>query len=75
MTIHIKDGKEHDISYEEIDGLDEIDGDCQSALVFCNTCKKWEWHMLDRSIAAPWDIGDEERKPPKPFFRGLQDLD
>lgn len=42
--------KGHDLDYSEIDELDEIDGDEQLALIWCNTHRKYEWHSIDRDL-------------------------
>lgn len=47
----------HDLDLSQIDCLDEIDGDEQSALVWCNTHQRWEWHWIDREA-----LGTKRRK-------------
>lgn len=44
----LKDGKKHKLDLSEIDELDEISGDEQLALVWCDTHRKYEWHWLPR---------------------------
>jgi len=41
-------GGHHKIHPLEIDSLDEINGDEQLALVWCQTHQKWEWHWVPR---------------------------
>lgn len=48
MSAKIKRPQKHDIDPDDIDGLDEISGDEQYKLVWCRTCKKYEWHWLPR---------------------------
>ncbi|AWM24957.1 hypothetical protein [Sinorhizobium fredii] len=53
MTIELtetKNGKRiaHRLDTTQVDQLDEISGDEQQALVWCETHRKWEWHWLDR---------------------------
>jgi hypothetical protein len=43
-----RDEDVHDLDYSEIDELDEISGDEQLALIWCNTHETWEWHWIDR---------------------------
>jgi hypothetical protein len=38
--------EEHDLNTSQIDDKDEISGDEQQCLVWCNTHQKWEWHWL-----------------------------
>jgi hypothetical protein len=49
---------EHDLDYSEIDDLDEISGDEQLALVWCDTHRRFEWHWIPirrvRSGAPVW---------------------
>lgn len=40
--------EEHDIDPNDIDGLDEIDGDMQLTLVWCATHECYEWHWMPR---------------------------
>jgi hypothetical protein len=40
----------HDLDYAEIDDLDEISGDEQLALIWCNTHQKHEWQWI--AVAA-----------------------
>lgn len=53
MTIEVtetKNGKrtKHILDPSQVDQLDEISGDEQLALVWCETHRKWEWHWLVR---------------------------
>lgn len=53
ITTHTtKNGKKikHEIDPSQVDELDEISGDEQSALVWCETHKTWEWHWIDRDM-------------------------
>ena len=50
---------EHDLDYSEIDELDEISGDEQQALIWCDTHRKFEWHW-----AAVEDLGVRRRPSP-----------
>jgi hypothetical protein len=55
MTITIyttKDRKrtKHEVDPSQIDSLDEISGDEQQALVWCETHREWEWHWMDRDL-------------------------
>lgn len=53
ITIHIsKNGKKikHEVDPSQVDQLDEISGDEQQALVWCDTHKDWEWHWIDRDM-------------------------
>ncbi|MDX8495866.1 hypothetical protein RFN29_30425 [Mesorhizobium sp. VK22B] len=45
-----EDGKRirHVLDPAEIDSLDEISGDEQLTLIWCDVHKKHEWHWLDR---------------------------
>lgn len=38
--------EKHDLDTSQVDDLDEISGDEQLKLVWCNTHQKWEWHWL-----------------------------
>jgi hypothetical protein len=40
---------EHDLDYDHIDELDEISGDEQLVLIWCDNHRAWEWHWIDRS--------------------------
>lgn len=40
----------HELWCDEIDSLDEIDGDDQLALVWCEKHQKHEWHNLPRDV-------------------------
>lgn len=51
--------EEHDLDTSQIDDKDEISGDEQLMLVWCDTHQRWEWHWL------PIDI-EGRRKPPAP---------
>ena len=48
----VENGKtlKHVLDLAEIDDLDEISGDEQLALVWCDIHQKHEWHWLDRSL-------------------------
>lgn len=39
----------HVLDPTQVDQLDEISGDEQLALVWCETHREWEWHWLDRT--------------------------
>lgn len=45
--------KQHDLDYAEIDDLDEISGDEQLALIWCNTHRKYEWQWVAIDVAQP----------------------
>lgn len=47
-----KNGKRirHDIDPTQVDSLDEISGDEQLALVWCETHKDWEWNRVEREL-------------------------
>ena len=36
----------HNIDYADIDEKDEISGDEQLCLIWCWTCKGYEWHWI-----------------------------
>lgn len=36
----------HDLDYSNIDDKDEISGDEQLCLIWCDTHKKYEWHWI-----------------------------
>lgn len=38
--------EEHLLDVSQIDERDEIDGDEQYCLVWCNTHQAWEWHWI-----------------------------
>lgn len=38
--------KEHVLDYSDIDDYDEISGEEQLTLIWCNTHKQYEWHWL-----------------------------
>lgn len=38
--------EKHDLDHDQIDDRDEISGDEQLCLVWCNTHCAWEWHWL-----------------------------
>jgi len=40
----------HEIDCGQVDSLDEISGDEQLALVWCETHQDWEWHWVDRDL-------------------------
>ncbi|EPE98596.1 hypothetical protein [Rhizobium grahamii] len=46
-----KNGKTvvHDLDPSQVDSLDEISGDEQLALVWCETHRTWEWHWVERT--------------------------
>lgn len=44
-----RDDDVHDLDFTEIDELDEISGDEQLALIWCDTHGTWEWHWVDRA--------------------------
>lgn len=39
----------HRLDTSQVDQLDEISGDEQLALIWCETHRKWEWHWIDRA--------------------------
>ncbi|ASP84359.1 hypothetical protein CDO26_06940 [Sinorhizobium meliloti] len=39
----------HRLDPSQVDELDEISGDEQQALVWCESHKSWEWHWIDRT--------------------------
>jgi hypothetical protein len=41
----------HELDYDEIDEVDEINGDEQLALVWCDTHGGYEWHWILRGGA------------------------
>ena len=41
-------GQQHDLDYGEIDELDEISGDEQFVLIWCETHQEYEWHWVLR---------------------------
>jgi hypothetical protein len=41
-------GEEHHVDPSDIDEGDEIDGDQQLCLVWCDTHQVYEWHWIDR---------------------------
>ena len=45
-----RDQGEHDLDFAEIDEKDEISGDEQYVLIWCNTHQKYEWHWVDRDL-------------------------
>ncbi|MBY3255563.1 MULTISPECIES: hypothetical protein [Rhizobium] len=49
--IETKNGKKvvHLVDPSQVDQLDEISGDEQHALVWCETHRAWEWHWIERS--------------------------
>lgn len=50
----------HILSTGNIDSLDEVDEECQLALVYCETHKKYEWHNLpQRLIGRPGTLTRE----------------
>ena len=57
----------HLLSTGDIDSLDEIDDDCQLALVLCLSHKKYEWHNLPREVIGY--TGTLERRT-RPGWRG-----
>lgn len=40
----------HEVDPAQVDSLDEISGDEQLALVWCETHNEWEWHWIDRDL-------------------------
>lgn len=48
MIEKMKNGERHLVDPNDIDELDEISGDEQSCLVWCETHKRYEWHWLER---------------------------
>ena len=46
------EGIYHDLDYSEIDELDEIDGDEQLSLIWCDAHEEYEWHWLYRGDIA-----------------------
>ena len=53
----------HFLDCDEIDELDEINGDSQLALVWCSTHNKYEWHNLSRSQIKSGGTLDTDAKP------------
>lgn len=54
MTIQVietKNGRKitHRLDTSQVDQLDEISGDEQLALVWCETHRTWEWHWIERT--------------------------
>ena len=51
-TYTTKNGKKikHEVDPSQVDQLDEIDGDEQQAMVWCETHEAWEWHWIDRDM-------------------------
>lgn len=49
--IEVKNGRRitHLVGPSQVDQLDEISGDEQYALVWCETHRNWEWHWIERS--------------------------
>jgi len=47
----VKHGRKiaHRLDPSQVDQLDEISGDEQLALVWCETHRKWEWHWIERA--------------------------
>lgn len=47
-----KNGKRirHQVDPALVDELDEISGDEQLALIWCETHRNWEWHWIDREL-------------------------
>jgi len=41
---------EHQLDYGQIDELDEISGDEQLVLIWCDSHQAWEWHWIDRNL-------------------------
>jgi hypothetical protein len=39
----------HELDYSEIDQEDEISGDEQLVLIWCNTHQDYEWHWIERA--------------------------
>lgn len=39
----------HDLDPGQVDELDEISGDQQLVLIWCNSHRAFEWHWVDRS--------------------------
>lgn len=50
-VIETKRGRKtiHRLDTSQVDQLDEISGDEQLALVWCETHRKWEWHWCERA--------------------------
>lgn len=44
------DPHRHVLNTGQIDSLDEIDEDCQLALVWCDSHQKYEWHNLPQEL-------------------------
>ena len=40
-------GKIHELDPHDVDERDEIDEYQQLCLVWCETCRKYEWHWID----------------------------
>lgn len=56
-TYTTKNGKRtrHQIDPSHVDSLDEISGDEQQALVWCETHKEFEWHWVERDLLGTSD--------------------
>jgi hypothetical protein len=52
----------HKLDLAEIDELDEIDGDQQLKLIWCETHQKYEWHWLPRDTrnGGYWETTEPE---------------
>lgn len=53
----------HLLNCHEIDDLDEIDGDGQLALVWCETHHRYEWHNIPRAYVRYGGTIQTTRKP------------
>ncbi len=40
----------HEVDPRQVDELDDISGDEQLALVWCETHQAWEWHYIHRDL-------------------------
>jgi hypothetical protein len=52
----------HELDYDNIDDLDEIDGDEQLALIYCDSHRAWEWHYIDRGWIEGWNWRAKRRR-------------
>lgn len=48
-TINETSDAEHVLDLGIVDALDEINGDEQLARVWCRTCRRFEYHSVDRN--------------------------
>lgn len=53
----------HRLNCHDIDDLDEISGEMQIALVWCETHRRYEWHSIDRDYVRYGGTLETNRKP------------